>query len=312
MRGRQTLELNLEPIPYRDAAQFFPDWSPVDQLSAYGVFGGLPYYLQLCDPGQSLRRNILDGILDTGAPLSNEAFNVLQAELSSPARYATILQAIASGCTTTGDILGRTRELSDGRALAPYIRKLEDLRLIRITRSLDASPKARNRRYYLADPFLEFWFRFCAPNLSAIVTGHGEELYRDVIEPRFSDYMGELFEWIGRQYVSRYGTQRLPTAPSEIGKIWGADFDIDIAATLLDDSILFGECKWWSHRVGKNVLDELQTDAEKTDYGDDADTVHWMLISKSGFNDELQQRASDSDTLHLVAAAELLSKSPGR
>ncbi len=311
LRGRQTLELNLEPMPYRDAADFFPDWSPVEKLSAYGVFGGMPYYLQLCDPEQSFRQNILDVVLDPGAPLSNEAFNVLQAELSSPTRYATILQAIASGCTTTGDILGRTREISDGRSLAPYIRKLEALRLIRITRSLDAAPKARNRRYYLADPFLAFWFRFCTPNSSAIATGHGEELYRDVIRAQFSDYMGEIFEWIGRQYVSHYASQQLSTAPGEIGKIWGSDCDIDVAATLLDGSVLFGECKWWRRKVGENILDELKEDAAKTDYGDDADTVHWMLISKSGFTAELRQCASHTDTLHLVTPLELMASSPG-
>ncbi len=311
LRGRQTLELNLEPMPYRDAAEFFPDWSLVERLSAYGVFGGMPYYLQLCDPEQSLRQNILDVVLDPGAPLSNEAFNVLQAELSSPTRYATILQAVASGCTTTGEILGRTREISDSRALAPYIKKLEALRLIRITRSLDAAPRGRNRRYYLADPFLAFWFRFCTPNSSAIATGHGEELYRDVIEAQFSDYMGEIFEWIGRQYVSHYATRQLSTAAGEVGKIWGSDYDIDIAATLLDGSVLYGECKWWSRKVGENVLDQLKEDAAKTDYGDDADTVHWMLISRSGFTDELRQRSSHCDTLHLVTPADLLCDAPG-
>ncbi|MFU8806040.1 MAG: AAA family ATPase, partial [Bradymonadaceae bacterium] len=119
LRGRQTLELDVEPLPFRDVAAFFPHWSSIDRLAAYGVFGGLPYYLQLCDPTRTLAENVRELILEPGAPLANEAFNVLRAELSSPARYATILQAIGTGCTTTGEIVGRTPEISDGSTLAP-------------------------------------------------------------------------------------------------------------------------------------------------------------------------------------------------
>lgn len=300
LRGRQTLELNLEPMPFREAVEFMPNWSPQQQLSAYGIFGGMPYDLQLCDPERCLRANVIDVIFATGAPLSNEVSNVLQGELTAPARYATILQAIGTGCTTTGDILGRTREISDARALTPYIKKLEALRLIRITRSLDASPKSRNRRYYLADPFLVFWYRFGLPNSSALATGHAEAVYDEVVQPRFAEHMGEIWEWIARQYIPRYGTEVLGSAAQESGKIWGADFDIDVAAMLLDGTVVFGECKWWAGPVGENVLYQLQEDAEKTDYGKGDDTVHWMLFSKSGFTEKLRERAEISEALYLL------------
>lgn len=309
LRGRPTLELELEALSYREAATFFPEWSADDQLAAYGVFGGMPYYLQLCDPGCSLRENIIDAILGPGAPLGNEAFNVLQAELSAPTRYATILQAIGSGCTTTGDILGRTRELSDARALGPYIRKLEALRLIRIIRSMDASPKARNRRYYLADPFLAFWYRFGLPNSSALAVGHAEEVFDHAIQPNFSTYMGEIFEWIGRQYVERYGSELFGVSAREVGKIWGADYDLDIAATLLDDTTVFGECKWWEAPVGLNILEELQADSAKTSYGKSSGETRYTIVSKAGFTPELKSAAAQSDSTVLISPAELLGTS---
>ncbi|MBA2664045.1 MAG: restriction endonuclease [Bradymonadaceae bacterium] len=305
LRGRQTLEIDVEPLPIRDAAGFFPNLSSIDQLAAYGVFGGLPYYLQLCDPTVSLAENIRELIFEPGAPLANEAFNVLRAELSSPARYATILQAIGTGCTTTGEIVGRTPEIGDGSTLAPYITKLESLRLIRVVRSLDASPRARNRRYYLADPFLAFWYHFCLPNISAIATGHAREVYEHAVRPAFDGYMGEIFEWIAHQYVARHGAERLGIPCREVGKIWGADYDIDIAATLLDGTVLFGECKWWSSPVGMNVLDDLRADAAKTTYGRNA-RRQFLIASKSGFTAELEAYARDEDSVHLATPEDLL------
>jgi uncharacterized protein len=309
LRGRQTHELELAPLSYRDAAKFFPEWAPEHRLSAYGIFGGMPYYLQLCDPSRSLRENVEAVILQPGAPLSNEASNVLRAELTSPTRYASILEAIGSGCTTTGDILGRVRDISGGSALAPYIAKLEALRLIRITRSLDASPRARNRRYYIADPFLAFWYRFGLPNRSALTTGHASGVYEYAIQPHFDGYMGEIFEWIAHQFVALYGDELLPAPPKEVGKIWGADFDIDVAATLLDGTVVFGECKWWSSPVGANVLRDLREDCQKTDYGTSAPATHHLLVSRSGFTDDLKEEARQTERLHLISFKRLLGLS---
>lgn len=312
LRGRQTYELELTPLTYREAAQFFPDWSAEHRLAAYGVFGGMPYYLQLCDPDCSFRENVEAVVLQPGAPLSNEAFNVLRAELTSPTRYATILEAVGSGCTTTGDILGRVRDISGGSALAPYITKLEALRLLRITRSLDASPKARNRRYYITDPFLAFWYRFGLPNGSALTTGHASEVYDHAIQPYFDEYMGEIFEWIAHQFVSHYGSEVLPAPSREVGKIWGADYDVDVAATLLDNTVVMGECKWWDKSVGINVLRDLQDDCLKTSYGKGPSAMHHLLVSKSGFSDELEELSAQSETLHLLSTDELLGEDESR
>lgn len=310
LRGRQTMELDLAPMPYREAAGFFPDWSAVDRLAAYGTFGGMPYYLQFCDPERSLRDNVIAVVLEPGAPLGNEAESVLRSELSSPTRYATILQAVAAGCTTTSEVLSRTREISDARALSPYIERLQALRLVRVTRSLDASPKARNQRLYLDDPFLAFWYRFRLPNSSALAVGHAEEVWERAIEPEFDSYMGEIFEWIGRQWVERYGSGTLGAPTREIGKIWGADHDLDVAATLLDDTRVFGECKWWKAEVGENVLRDLEAAVDKTDYGRKAPATHLVLVSKSGFTEGLQNAVAASGSVYLLEPGDLLGGDP--
>ncbi len=307
MHDRQTLELDVAPLPFRDAARFFPNWSPEDCLKAYGIFGGIPYYLNLCDPRATLRENVFDLVLSTGAPLSDEPNNLLQAELRDVTRYATILRAVADGCMTSGDIIGRIREIRDASALAPYVRKLEELRLIRIVRSLDATERERNRRYYLDDPFLAFWYRFSLPNASPLAAGHANEVWTHAIEPYLDDHMGGLFEWICRDYTRLYGPEILPRAAREVGQIWAANYDIDVAGSMPDDTFFSGECKWWNTAVGQNVLEHLQeTTRGNAYYAERKSEPHYLLFSRSGFTGEVRKLAAEDRRIHLVGPRELL------
>lgn len=306
LHGRQTFQLDVGPLPFRDAARFFPDWTPEERLRAYGVFGGIPYYLTLCDPTTSLETNVRELVLAMGAPLSDEPSNLLQAELRDVTRYATILRGIADGCTDSGQIVGRVREIRDASALAPYVRKLEELRLIRIVRSLDASERERNRRYYLDDPFLAFWYRFYLPNASALAAGHADQVWDHAIAPHLDDYMGLLFEWICRDYIRLFGPELLPSAAREVGGVWGEDFDIDVAGLLLDGTPFSGECKWWRDPVGLSVLERLREVTTRTTYyaGREDRVIH-LLFSRSGFSHELELRRDDPH-LRLVGPRELL------
>lgn len=306
LHGRQTLELDLGPLSFRDAARFFPDWSADEQLRAYGILGGVPYYLKLCEPEFTLRENIVDLVLTMGAPLSDEPNNLLQAELRDVTRYATILRSIAEGCTDSGAIIGRVRELRDSSALAPYVQKLAELRLIRIVRSLDATERERDRRYYLDDPFLAFWYRFYLPSLSPLATGHLDDVWRHAIEPYLDDHMGGMFEWICRDYARRFINEVLPTAAQEVGQIWAGDYDIDVAGRLLDGSAFAGECKWWSGPVGLNVLERLKETAARASYARHAEKRYLLLFSRSGFTPELKRAAKREPNLRLIGPAELL------
>ena len=307
LHGRQTFELDVAPLPFRDVARFFPDWSMDDRLMAYGIFGGIPYYLNLCDPRATLQANVVDLVLSTGAPLGDEPNNLLQAELRDVTRYATILNSIAAGCTVSGEIIARIREIRDASTLAPYVKKLEELRLIRVVRSLDTSERERNRRYYLNDPFLAFWYRFILPNASPLAAGHADEVWAHTIEPNLDHYMGGLFEWICRDYVRLYGRETLPRPAREVGQIWAADYDIDVAGRLLDGTTFSGECKWSSSPIGRNVLQHLKQATSSSSYYADRTGDHlYVLFSRAGFTDELKRPRAEDPSVRLLTPGALL------
>src|SRR6185295_11507136 len=107
---------------------------------------------------------------------------------------------------------------------------------------------------------------FVLPNASALQAGHAESVYRLTIEPLMDKYMGERFEEICRAWVSLYGQERLGVPARTVGKIWAADYDVDVAGELLDGRRIAGECKWWKKPAGLNVHAELAREAARNSY----------------------------------------------
>lgn len=310
--GRKTLVLDLAPLPLRDATQFVSRYEAETRLQTFAVFGGMPFYLQFLDPGARLQHNIVRLLLTPTGSLIDEPMVLLQSELREVSRYASVLAAIAAGCTKHGEIVGRIREIGDSKTLGPYLEKLDRMRLIRIERSLDADPKERDRRYFIADPLIAFWYRFVQPNLSSIVQGFGEDVWRHRIAPHFDEYMGRIFEEICRDHARRHSQEKFPAPAQEIGRIWRPDYDIDIAGTLLDGSTLYGECKWWRSPVGENVLDELIQRASGVDYGRRTDHRQFVLYSRSGFTSALRKRAASQPGIVLHTPQTMLRPARAR
>lgn len=309
--GRKTLSMNVQPLPLRDIAAFVPDYSPEDKVLTQGVFGGIPFYLKLCDPAASLERNIVDLLLTDSGPLVDEPNVLLQSELRETQRYASILAAIADGRTKLGEISGRIGDVGEATRLSPYMAYLERMRLVRAVRSLDAEPKGRDRRYFIDDPLVAFWHRFVRPNLSSVAQGFGADVWRHQVSPRMDEFMGGAFEEICRDHARRHSQELLPALAQEIGQIWGADYDIDVAGRLLDGSLLYGECKWRRGAVGEDVLDTLIGRAERTSYGRGNDRRYFVLYARSGFKAGVHERADADKRIVLYTPDTMLCRRGG-
>jgi uncharacterized protein len=203
------------------------------------------------------------------------------------------------------------REISDARALSPYLEKLSRMRLIRVARSMDASERERDRRYLIADPLMAFWYRFVRPNLSSAMRGFGRDIYRHQVALHLDEYLGSAFEEICREHARRHIQERSGVPAQEVGQIWGADYDIDVAGRLLDGSMIYGECKWWVDLVGEGVLDALIERAGKTEFGHGVDRRRFLLYARKGFTNGVQVRALGDARIILYTPDMLLEAPPG-
>ena len=56
--GRTTSVMEVLPFDYLDSGKFFPSYSNEEKLTAYGILGGVPRYLNAFSPKRSIRENL--------------------------------------------------------------------------------------------------------------------------------------------------------------------------------------------------------------------------------------------------------------
>jgi AAA+ ATPase superfamily predicted ATPase len=258
--GRRTAQQRLLPLSPFDATRFFSRSAEAERLTLYGILGGTPAYLALMDPSLSLRENLLAAALRPQGYLYEEVPFLLRTELMAPATYASLLRAVAGGCTRLNEIAQRAgvEPTTSGK----YLSILRDLALVRREVAFFDRAPERSRRglYVIQDNFVLFWFRFILPNQVAIEAGNGGRVYDEIIVPALDGHMGPVFEEVCREYVRLRPADRGGLI-RRVGRHWERDWDLDVAAEDSRGQLLVGECKWTRCPVGRDALRQFQSRA---------------------------------------------------
>lgn len=300
--GRITGTMEVKPFDYIESGEFFPEYSALDKLLAYGILGGVPRYLNAFNPQKSLRENIMKEILATGAFLNDEPQTLLRMELREPIIYNSILEAISNGCNRVVEISDCIHE--EKSKCSKYMLTLQSIRLIEKHVPCGEPETSKKGIYEIADNFYKFWYRYVFSNQSYYAM-LGVEKACDEIMEEINDYMGPIFETICKQYLIRLAKKgELPFVPYTIGKWWGnnpiikAQDDIDILAfDKKNESAIFCECKFRNKPMPMEEYDDLVVATEMFKH---LKKKYMMFISKSGFTESVQRRAREEGTILLT------------
>lgn len=288
--GRRTGQLVMEPLNFEEAQEFFPRYSKRDRVCAYAILGGTPAYLQRFSDKKSIKRNVIDEILNRNALLYEEPRFLLMEELKEPPVYFSILNAIAFGKTRLNEIVLYTG-IPDRHKVNKYISVLRELGIVRrkVPVTEKKPHKSRKGIYILEDPYFRFWYRYVYPNFSYLEEGDVDYVWSARIKPDLDQFVSLVFEEICSQrlkQVNRAGG--LPFKAIDIGPWWDGKDEIDIIALDREGRFLFCECKWSRRKVGLNLLEDLERKSrsfmrkKKCFYG---------FFSKSGFTKDLIETA---------------------
>ena len=285
--GRIKRELNLQPLNLKGSYEMAKEVGIRklgDFMVLYSVFGGFPrYWVAIEDEsleGESSKKIIEELVFSYSAPLEEEVPRILSLEFGKRSGvYYDILEAIANGATSPGEIAGylNRRETSITRQLHELVNyfKLVDY---------DRAVLGKGGVLYIKHPFLNFWFRFIQPRLSEYEVDRGR-VWEDV-KSNLPEYIGKRFDFTCRE-ILRLAENHLPFRPAIIGRNWGhyreggkrRVYEIDIVA--LDSKrkrALFGECKWRKRaQDGEKLLKELNEKAKLTGWMGE---VHYLIIAR--------------------------------
>lgn len=296
--GRFTEKLDLRPLDFTATQEFLPDeYTPEERIFTWGIFGGVPYYLDGIDFDADLGTVLTSALLSQTGYLHNEPEYVLRTELSDPNRYFGILSAIAAGKTTANEIAQAIG--IDGKQIPNYTNRLARLRLIeREVPVTEDKSSSRRGRYRLLDPLFRFWFRFIYGKEDRY-DRLGDDAYETTIRPALPDFVSPEFE--------RLCQDALPALyPGytflDIGRWWYQQYEVDVVGLTQEGVLVVGECKFTTDSLDYGALAALESHAEEIRWTPDgASTVPttYALFTRSGATQSVHEAVADREDVRL-------------
>ena len=307
--GRRTGSILLNPLELPSVPLFFPGYSPVQQIEAWSVLGGMPYYLSAFTDEVDIFTNIRKQILDIHGLLYSEPHLLLLEELREPRNYFSILRAIAQGSTRLNEIAQKAG-VGDKPTTARYLDILQQMRLVyRSVPATESQPEKSKKGFYrISDFFLRFWFRYVHSYQSSLNLGMADGILAQRVLPTFEQYVSYAFEEAARAFVTRLAQNgQLSFLPERIGSWWDQENEIDIMAISdAEQGLLVGECKWSSNPVGMVILQDLIHKSELLQPKRSWEGITYLLFSKSGFTPTVEEQASIEKNIWLISVEECL------
>lgn len=295
--GRFKGVIHLKPLAFGQSREFLRGFTVDKQAEMYSIFGGMPAYLEMAAKQRRPIEAVKKLILNPASVLYEEVPLILGQELRGPAKYMSIMEAIARGLTKPSQIKAATRISS--ASLPGYLAQLESMGLVaRDVPVTEKSPdKTKRSIYVLRDNLVRFWYRFLFPNRYLIEEGDRDSVM-DIVKRDIGTYLGVTTEQIWREAVrcaNRAGN--LPLKLARTGRYWTGDLEIDICGVGEEhDSYLWGECEWRNARMDNGDLYGLIEKVRRGRINPDGKNTY-LLCSKSGFTDRLKETAEELGTL---------------
>ncbi len=296
--GRRTGSYLLPPLALPAAVAFFPGYTLLQQIEAWAVLGGMPYYLTAFSDQIDIFANIRRHVLDNQGTLRREPQLLLMEELREPRNYFSVLRAIAQGATRLNEISLAAR-VGDAATTARYLDILQDLRVV--TRSVPATEsrpeKSKRGLYRITDAFLRFWFRYVHPNQGALDLDLADAVLAQRVRPTFDQFVSYAFEEAARAHVARLARAgELGFLPERVGSWWDRGAEVDVVAVSdADGALLLAECKWSANPVGTDIWEDLRRKIALVDPEGRWPAVSYALFAKAGFTPALVSRAQAED-----------------
>lgn len=275
--GRADERINLQPVNVK----WWMDALGLDAVHAieeYSVWGGVPRYWVLRERYANFEDAMRGLLLDEQGLLYDEPASLFMDDISDFAPYSSIMSAIGSGSnrfSSIANVLGRkTTEISK-----PVSNLLEMGFIRKDVPWGEREDKSKKTLYETADPFMSFYYRFMAPNRSAISFGRGN-IVEQLIHEHLGEHIGHLWERLCQIAVS--GNEVFGIKWNIAKRWWGRipvyedgrktpvameDLEFDVVAESLDRKyLLVGECKWTQSDFADRLMEKLMTKIQKAPF----------------------------------------------
>ena len=261
--NRLTCELKLYPFSLKECDEFFRSkkvkMSRYDIIQSYMIAGGIPYYLDYFERGNSLAQNVDQLFFANDAYLKYEYDRLFSSVFANPEKIKAIVGFLSTkniGFTRTE--IGQNADGSTGGGLSDALKALQasDF-IIRYT----PFGEKKEEYYKLVDPFCIFYNRFVK---------NREELedtfwQQNVVAPPVNSWRGFAFENVCLNHIGQIKDALGISGVSTKQSVWtkksdeDGGFQIDLLIERKDNVLNMCEAKYFNKEfiVTKNYYETL-------------------------------------------------------
>ena len=194
--NRAVLELPVNAFSLQDARRFLsPSASNEELIESFLTVGGVPPYLRQLTKQSSLFLSLCHESFVQGGFFVGECGRLMVSSLSQDPIYKKIIAYLARHRFAVRAQLERVAGLRSGGASSLYLEELQLCGFIDSYTSFHLKSGRNLRRYCIADPYLQFYFRFIEPIADEIQRGIYNHSPTDAL-PRqsYQQWLGYSFE----------------------------------------------------------------------------------------------------------------------
>lgn len=299
--GADARHVPVGPLSGAEVRAHLPEWSPAERYVLGACLGGSPETLGRVDPTVRAATNLQRLVVDPEGELHGLPPRRLAEQFQKPARYAGVVRALAAGAREWGEIRRADPSFPSGNQLAPYLATLQETGWVEASRSLDAAPDSRKRRYRLADPFTAFWYAVVEPAVARLLEGDGVAgVWRELPVER---HASRRFPDACLQALARRGADFLPVAAREAGGLWGDGYDLPVAGTLTNGAAVYGVCAW--EQATAADADRATAQMRATRYGFGRQARIRLVFTAAPPDETLVRRAARDPLIRIVGLESL-------
>ena len=276
--GRFAVTIKLNELNYLEAAKFYPDKTPYDKAAHYAVFGGSPFVNQALNPAATIRKNIINTILNPMSAVYLYASQLLLSDYSVKINAERIFSVIGNGKKRYTEIEDKLDVKKTGN-LSKQIKSLIDLEIIARNSPINKIGDNKKSTFEINDNLLRFYFTFIYKNASALQVLGAEAFYDEYIAPALTDFISRRFEGICRDYFSLQVRSGKMKGVRNIGSYYYDDpihrknGEFDVALEFADGYEIY-EVKYYAQPM---TLDEIHREVQQVE------AIKELKVKKLGF-----------------------------
>lgn len=295
----------LRPFSFFQMKELNTGLSPIEQVSLYGVTGGIPGYIRYFQNSSSFEETLYQLYFQENGILYRLPALTLQSKAPEPESAHSALLCLGAKRRKLHEICDRTDMTPS--AAGSLMNSLGHAGITEKIIPVTEDQGSRRTLYRISNPVFRFWYTFVAGHTSDIELGKGRQVFENIVLPRLDEYFRDTFEDICRQFLEKLKMAgKSPFSYSAVGSWWGQHPTkkrteyVPIAAAD-DNNILLGDCFWTDEWIDLDGLQELQRHAGLFPHS----SKWYTLFAKSDFVSGME--TIYGDTVKVFTLAEMCS-----